>query len=54
MKPTRPGLRWRLTSEGRSSKTIARERAITEATKKLHVSSILHALCVRNRTEAVL
>ena len=44
----------RLMSGGRPNKTIARELGITEATVKLHVSAILQALGVRNRTEAVL
>ncbi|MGD8591123.1 MAG: response regulator transcription factor [Chromatiales bacterium] len=43
-----------LLSEGRPNKTIARQLGITEATVKLHVSAILQALRVRNRTEAVL
>jgi DNA-binding NarL/FixJ family response regulator len=43
-----------LMSQGQPNKIIARELGITEATVKLHVSAILQALCVRNRTEAVL
>jgi DNA-binding NarL/FixJ family response regulator len=43
-----------LISQGLPNKTIARELGISEATVKLHVSAILHALDVRNRTEAVL
>lgn len=44
----------RLMSDGRPNKIIARELGITEATVKLHVSAILQALDVHNRTEAVL
>ena len=44
----------RLICEGRPNKTIARELSISDATVKLHVSAILQALGVRNRTEAVL
>lgn len=44
----------RLMSEGAPNKIIARELDISEATVKLHVSAILQALGVRNRTEAAL
>lgn len=40
--------------KGRSNQEIARELAISVATVKLHVNAILHALGVRNRTEAAI
>lgn len=43
-----------LLAEGLSNKGIARKLDLTEGTVKLHVSAILRALCVRNRTEAVM
>jgi DNA-binding NarL/FixJ family response regulator len=43
----------RLLSQGRSNKEIARTLDLTEGTVKLHVSAILRALEVDNRTQAV-
>jgi DNA-binding NarL/FixJ family response regulator len=45
---------FRLLAEGLPNKLIARRLGLSEATVKLHVSAILRALGVRNRTEAVL
>ena len=39
--------------QGKPNKVIARELDISEGTVKAHLSSVLHALGVRNRTEAV-
>ena len=41
-----------LLAQGLSNKEIARTLAIAEATTKIHMSSLLRALGVRNRTEA--
>lgn len=40
--------------QGRSNKEIARELSITEGTVKLHVTAVLDALKVGNRTQAVI
>ncbi|MFN3076460.1 MAG: response regulator [Alphaproteobacteria bacterium] len=42
-----------LVGEGRSNKEIARQLALSEGTVKLHVTAILKALNVNNRTRAV-
>lgn len=39
--------------QGKPNKVIARELDISEGTVKAHLSSVLHALGARNRTEAV-
>jgi DNA-binding NarL/FixJ family response regulator len=39
--------------QGKPNKTIARELDISEGTVKAHLSSVMHALGARNRTEAV-
>jgi len=39
--------------QGKSNKIIAREMNVSEGTVKAHLSSVLRALDVRNRTEAV-
>ncbi|WP_040839364.1 response regulator [Thiothrix nivea] len=44
----------RLMAKGLPNKSIARELHCSDGTVKLHVSAILRALHVRNRTEAVL
>lgn len=44
----------KLMSAGRSNKAIARELGTTAGTVKVHVTAILKALDVRNRTEAVM
>jgi DNA-binding NarL/FixJ family response regulator len=57
--PALPGLTPRQMSvlryviQGKPNKVIARELDITEATVKAHLSSVLRAFGVRNRTEAV-
>jgi DNA-binding NarL/FixJ family response regulator len=43
----------RFVIQGKSNKVIARELDISEGTVKSHLSSVLHALGTRNRTEAV-
>ena len=43
----------RLMGQGKSNKVIARELDLSEGTVKLHVTSILKALNVTNRTGAV-
>ncbi|MGB5950468.1 MAG: LuxR C-terminal-related transcriptional regulator, partial [Parvibaculum sp.] len=40
--------------KGRSNQEIAQVLGISVATVKLHVNAILHALGVRNRTEAAI
>jgi DNA-binding NarL/FixJ family response regulator len=40
--------------QGKSNKAICRELELAEATVKNHVSAILRALNVTNRTEAVI
>jgi DNA-binding NarL/FixJ family response regulator len=44
----------RLIAKGKSNKEIGRLLGISEGTVKLHVTSILRFLKVRNRTEAAL
>lgn len=39
--------------QGKANKIIARELNVSEGTVKAHLSSVLHALGARNRTEAV-
>ncbi len=41
-------------SSGLSNKVIANELAITEATVKVHVKSILRKIPARNRTQAAI
>lgn len=42
----------KLMAEGYSNKEIARDLEIAEATTKIHAAAVMHALGVRNRTEA--
>lgn len=42
----------RLLANGRSNRAIAEALSITEGTVKIHVSTIIRSLGVRNRTEA--
>jgi DNA-binding NarL/FixJ family response regulator len=44
----------RLILQGMSNKLIGRQLQIAEGTVKVHVSAVLRALGVRNRTQAVL
>ena len=45
---------WALLARGFSNREISRELKLTEGTVKVHVTSILKRLSVRNRTEAML
>jgi DNA-binding NarL/FixJ family response regulator len=44
----------RLILQGMSNKLIGRQLQLAEGTVKVHVSAVLRALGVRNRTQAVL
>lgn len=44
----------RLMAEGRTNKDISRELSVSENTVKVHVTAVFKALCVSNRTQAVL
>lgn len=44
----------RLMAEGKTNKDISRQLSISENTIKVHVTAVLKALCVSNRTQAVL
>jgi DNA-binding NarL/FixJ family response regulator len=43
-----------ISNRGLSNKQIARTLNISESTVKIHVSAIMKALCVRNRTQLAL
>jgi DNA-binding NarL/FixJ family response regulator len=44
----------RLMAEGKTNKDISRVLSVSENTIKVHVTAVLKALCVSNRTQAVL
>lgn len=44
----------RLMAEGKTNKDISRALSVSENTIKVHVTAVLKALCVSNRTQAVL